>query len=426
MTEATVLFSNAKHVIPGGVNSPVRSFSGVGGTPVFIDHASGPYLFDSTGKRYIDYVGSWGPMVLGHAHPQVIEAVKLAAEKGLSFGAPTEIETLMAQKVCELVPSCELVRMVSSGTEATMSAIRLARGYTGLDKIIKFEGCYHGHSDSLLVKAGSGALTFGVPSSPGVPASVAADTLTLVYNDADAVKALFADIGDQIACIIVEPVAGNMNCIPPVPGFLETLRQVCDEYGSVLIFDEVMTGFRVGLNGAQGVYNIQPDLTTLGKIIGGGMPVGAFGGSRKIMEHLAPLGPVYQAGTLSGNPVAMAAGLRTLELIAQPGFYETLTAKTDFLTSGLKERAKNAGIALSTNQVGGMFGLFFTEEPQVNTFAQVMQCNQMLFKRFFHGMLETGIYLAPSAFEAGFISAAHSDDDLNTTLNKAETVFNHL
>ena len=426
MTEATVLFSNAKHVIPGGVNSPVRSFSGVGGTPVFIDHASGPYLFDSTGKRYIDYVGSWGPMVLGHAHPQVIEAVKLAAEKGLSFGAPTEIETLMAQKVCELVPSCELVRMVSSGTEATMSAIRLARGYTGRDNIIKFEGCYHGHSDSLLVKAGSGALTFGVPSSPGVPASVAADTLTLVYNDADAVKALFADIGDQIACIIVEPVAGNMNCIPPVPGFLETLRQVCDEYGSVLIFDEVMTGFRVGLNGAQGVYNIQPDLTTLGKIIGGGMPVGAFGGSRKIMEHLAPLGPVYQAGTLSGNPVAMAAGLRTLELIAQPGFYETLTAKTDFLTSGLKERAKNAGIALSTNQVGGMFGLFFTEEPQVNTFAQVMQCNQMLFKRFFHGMLETGIYLAPSAFEAGFVSAAHSDDDLNTTLNKAETVFNHL
>ncbi len=426
MTEATVLFSNAKHVIPGGVNSPVRSFSGVGGTPVFIDHASGPYLFDSTGKRYIDYVGSWGPMVLGHAHPQVIEAVKLAAEKGLSFGAPTEIETLMAQKVCELVPSCELVRMVSSGTEATMSAIRLARGYTGRDKIIKFEGCYHGHSDSLLVKAGSGALTFGVPSSPGVPASVAADTLTLVYNDADAVKALFADIGDQIACIIVEPVAGNMNCIPPVPGFLETLRQVCDEYGSVLIFDEVMTGFRVGLNGAQGVYNIQPDLTTLGKIIGGGMPVGAFGGSRKIMEHLAPLGPVYQAGTLSGNPVAMAAGLRTLELIAQPGFYETLTAKTDFLTSGLKERAKNAGITLSTNQVGGMFGLFFTEEPQVNTFAQVMQCNQMLFKRFFHGMLETGIYLAPSAFEAGFVSAAHSDDDLNTTLNKAETVFNHL
>ncbi len=426
MTEATVLFSNAKHVIPGGVNSPVRSFSGVGGTPVFIDHASGPYLFDSTGKRYIDYVGSWGPMVLGHAHPQVIEAVKLAAEKGLSFGAPTEIETLMAQKVCELVPSCELVRMVSSGTEATMSAIRLARGYTGRDKIIKFEGCYHGHSDSLLVKAGSGALTFGVPSSPGVPASVAADTLTLVYNDADAVKALFADIGDQIACIIVEPVAGNMNCIPPVPGFLETLRQVCDEYGSVLIFDEVMTGFRVGLNGAQGVYNIQPDLTTLGKIIGGGMPVGAFGGSRKIMEHLAPLGSVYQAGTLSGNPVAMAAGLRTLELIAQPGFYETLTAKTDFLTSGLKERAKNAGITLSTNQVGGMFGLFFTEEPQVNTFAQVMQCNQMLFKRFFHGMLETGIYLAPSAFEAGFVSAAHSDDDLNTTLNKAETVFNHL
>ena len=310
MTEATVLFSDAKQVIPGGVNSPVRSFSGVGGTPVFIDHASGAYIYDSSGNRYIDYVGSWGPMILGHAHPEVIAAVKQAAEKGLSFGAPTEIETQMARRVCELVPSCDLVRMVSSGTEATMSAIRLARGYTGRDKIVKFEGCYHGHSDSLLVKAGSGALTFGVPSSPGVPASVAADTITLTYNDSESVSKLFAEIGEQIACIIVEPVAGNMNCIPPVPGFLETLRQVCDHYNSVLIFDEVMTGFRVGLNGAQGVYNIKPDLTTLGKIIGGGMPVGAFGGQRKIMEHLAPLGPVYQAGTLSGNPVAMAAGLK--------------------------------------------------------------------------------------------------------------------
>ena len=298
MTEATVLFSDAKQVIPGGVNSPVRSFSGVGGTPVFIDHASGAYIYDSSGNRYIDYVGSWGPMILGHAHPDIIAAVKQAAEKGLSFGAPTEIETLMAQRVCELVPSCDLVRMVSSGTEATMSAIRLARGYTGRDKIVKFEGCYHGHSDSLLVKAGSGALTFGVPSSPGVPASVAADTITLTYNDSESVSKLFAALGEQIACIIVEPVAGNMNCIPPVPGFLESLRRVCDEYKSVLIFDEVMTGFRVGLNGAQGLYNINPDLTTLGKIIGGGMPVGAFGGRRNIMEHLAPLGPVYQAGYL--------------------------------------------------------------------------------------------------------------------------------
>ena len=426
MTEATILFSDAKQVIPGGVNSPVRSFRGVGGTPVFIDHANGAYIYDSTGKRYIDYVGSWGPMILGHAHPDVITAVKQAADKGLSFGAPTEIETLMAQRVCELVPSIELVRMVSSGTEATMSAIRLARGYTGRDKIIKFEGCYHGHSDSLLVKAGSGALTFGVPSSPGVPASVAADTITLTYNNSELVSTLFAEIGEQIACIIVEPVAGNMNCIPPVPGFLETLRQVCDQYNSVLIFDEVMTGFRVGLFGAQGVYNIKPDLTTLGKIIGGGMPVGAFGGQRKIMECLAPLGPVYQAGTLSGNPVAIAAGLKTLELIAQPGFYDALTAKTEKLTSGLKERAQQAGIALTTNSVGGMFGLFFSAEQQVTTFAQVMQCDQALFKRFFHAMLDAGVYLAPSAFEAGFVSAAHSDEDLDKTLEIAEIIFNRL
>ncbi|MDD5412842.1 MAG: glutamate-1-semialdehyde 2,1-aminomutase, partial [Methylobacter sp.] len=390
MTEAAALFSNAKLVIPGGVNSPVRSFSGVGGTPVFIDHASGAYIYDSMGNSYIDYVGSWGPMILGHAHPEVIAAVKHAAEKGLSFGAPTEIETQMARRVCELVPSIELVRMVSSGTEATMSAIRLARGYTGRDKIVKFEGCYHGHSDSLLVKAGSGALTFGVPSSPGVPAAVAENTITLTYNDSASIEVLFAEIGEQIACIIVEPVAGNMNCIPPVPGFLETLRQVCDQYNSVLIFDEVMTGFRVGLSGAQGLYNVKPDLTTLGKIIGGGMPVGAFGGSRKIMEYLAPLGPVYQAGTLSGNPVAMAAGLKTLELIDQPGFYQALTAKTEKLASGLKARANQAGIALSTNTVGGMFGLFFSAEEQVSKFAQVMQCDQNLFKRFFHAMLEEG------------------------------------
>jgi glutamate-1-semialdehyde 2,1-aminomutase len=378
------------------------------------------------GNRYIDYVGSWGPMILGHAHPEVIAAVKQAAEKGLSFGAPTEIETLMAKKVCELMPSIDMVRMVSSGTEATMSAIRLARGYTGRDKIVKFEGCYHGHSDSLLVKAGSGALTFGVPSSPGVPASVAENTITLTYNDSESVKALFAELGEQIACIIVEPVAGNMNCIPPVPGFLECLRDVCTQYNSVLIFDEVMTGFRVGLTGAQGHYHVTPDLTTLGKVIGGGMPVGAFGGSRKIMEHLAPLGPVYQAGTLSGNPVAMAAGLKTLELIAQPGFYQALTEKTEKLTSGLKERAAKAGIAMTTNSVGGMFGLFFTAEPKISRFAQVMQCDQNLFKRFFHAMLEKGVYLAPSAFEAGFVSAAHSDEDLEKTLDIAEAVFKRL
>ncbi|MDA1343605.1 MAG: glutamate-1-semialdehyde 2,1-aminomutase [Proteobacteria bacterium] len=423
---AEALFLAAKNVIPGGVNSPVRSFSGVGGTPVFIDHAHGAYIYDSMGKRYIDYVGSWGPMVLGHAHPEVISAVKAAAEKGLSFGAPTEIETLLAQKVCELLPSIDLVRMVSSGTEATMSAIRLARGYTGRDKIVKFEGCYHGHADSLLVKAGSGALTLGVPSSLGVSAVVAENTLTLPYNDSEAVTKLFTDIGEQIACIIVEPVAGNMNCVPPVPGFLETLRQVCDEYHAVLIFDEVMTGFRVALAGAQELYGIKPDLTTLGKVLGGGMPVGAFGGDRKIMEYLAPLGSVYQAGTLSGNPVAMAAGLKTLALISQPGFYETLSAKTETLTSGLKDRAKKADIAFTTNQVGGMFGLFFSNEEKITCFTQVMACDQFLFKRFFHAMLAEGVYLAPSAFEAGFVSIAHSENDLEQTLAIAEKVFVQL
>ena len=426
MTQANDLFSQAKNFIPGGVNSPVRSFNGVGGTPVFFERASGAYLFDTENKRYIDYVGSWGPMILGHAHPEVIAAVKLTAEKGLSFGAPTEIETQMAQKVCELIPSVELVRMVSSGTEATMSAIRLARGYTGRDKIVKFEGCYHGHSDSLLVKAGSGALTFGVPSSPGVPASVAADTITLSYNDSEQVRNTFAALGDKIACIIVEPVAGNMNCIPPEPGFLECLRQVCDQYGSVLIFDEVMTGFRTGLQGAQGLFGIKPDLTTLGKIIGGGMPVGAFGGSRKIMEHLAPLGPVYQAGTLSGNPVAMAAGLKTLELICATGFYENLTAKTAVLLHGLQQIADKAGIGFTSNQVGGMFGLFFIAEHPVNRYAQVVKCDQERFKRFFHGMLENGVYLAPSAFEAGFVSAAHQDADIEATLNAAAKVFGSL
>ncbi len=425
MTNASNLFTEAKKVIPGGVNSPVRSFSGVGGTPVFIDHASGPYIFDSNNKQYIDYVGSWGPMILGHAHPEVIKVVKLAAEKGLSFGAPTEIETLMAAKVCDLLPSIDRVRMVSSGTEATMSALRLARGYTSRDKIVKFEGCYHGHSDSLLVKAGSGALTLGVPSSPGVPKAVAEDTITLTYNDSESVKQAFAEIGEQIACIIVEPVAGNMNCIPPVPGFLETLRQVCDEYGSVLIFDEVMTGFRVGLQGAQGVYGVTPDLTTLGKIIGGGMPVGAFGGKQEIMEYLAPLGPVYQAGTLSGNPVAMAAGLKTLELISQTGFYEALTQKTQRLLDGMKEKANQTGVSIAVNQVGGMFGLFFSEQP-VSSFSQVMQCDQQLFKQFFHGMLQQGVYLAPSAFEAGFVSAAHSDEDIEKTLDAASIVLKSL
>jgi glutamate-1-semialdehyde 2,1-aminomutase len=353
----------------------------------------------------------------------VIEAVKQSAEKGLSFGAPTEIETVMAQKVCDLLPSIDMVRMVSSGTEATMSALRLARGYTGRDKIVKFEGCYHGHSDSLLVKAGSGALTLGVPSSPGVPAALAADTITLSYNDSEQVKQTFADIGEQIACIIVEPVAGNMNCIPPEPGFLETLRSVCDQYGSVLIFDEVMTGFRVSLQGAQGLFGIKPDLTTLGKIIGGGLPVGAFGGSRKIMEYLAPLGPVYQAGTLSGCPVAMAAGLKTLELIAQPGFYDALTAKTTHLLQGLQTAADQAGIPFTTNQVGGMFGLFFSQEKSISRFSQVMACDVERFKQFFHAMLDKGVYLAPSAFEAGFVSAAHTDEDLRMTVEAACEVF---
>jgi len=426
MTQASELFTEAKKFIPGGVNSPVRSFSGVGGTPVYFDRAQGAYVYDSENKRYIDYVGSWGPMILGHAHPKVIEAVKQTAEKGLSFGAPTEIETLMAQKVCELVPSVEMVRMVSSGTEATMSAIRLARGYTGRDKIVKFEGCYHGHSDSLLVKAGSGALTFGVPSSPGVPAALAADTITLSYNDSDAVRSTFAELSDKIACIIVEPVAGNMNCIPPEPDFLQTLREVCDQHGSVLIFDEVMTGFRVGLQSAQGLYGVKPDLTTLGKIIGGGLPVGAFGGSRKIMEHLAPLGPVYQAGTLSGCPVAMAAGLKTLELITTPGFYEVLTAKTTQLLTGLQQAADQAGTPFTTNQVGGMFGLFFSEEKSISRFAQVMHCNQDRFKRFFHAMLDKGVYLAPSAFEAGFVSAAHCDADIQATVDAAAEVFKSL
>ncbi len=426
MTQNNDFFDAAKQYIPGGVNSPVRSFSGVGGTPLFIDRAAGAYLFDKDNNRYIDYVGSWGPMILGHAHPEVIAAVHQAAAKGLSFGAPTELETQLARKVCELLPSIELVRMVSSGTEATMSALRLARGYTGRDLIVKFEGCYHGHSDSLLVKAGSGALTLGIPSSPGVPAAVAANTITLTYNDIDGVKETFASLGEKIACIIVEPVAGNVNCIPPVSGFLEGLRQVCDQYGSVLIFDEVMTGFRVGLQGAQGLYNIKPDLTTLGKIIGGGMPVGAFGGSRKIMEFLAPLGPVYQAGTLSGNPVAMAAGLKTLELISAEGFYQNLAAKTRQLLIGLEDAAAQAGIGFTSNQAGGMFGIFFSDIKNISGYAEVMQCDQDRFKRFFHAMLTRGVYLAPSAYEAAFMSQAHSDADIAETIAAAAESFKLL
>lgn len=414
------LYSEACRYIPGGVNSPVRAFKGVGGEPVFLSRAQGAYVYDASGKRYIDYVGSWGPMILGHAHPEVIKAVQERAALGLSFGAPTEIETALARKLCELMPSIELVRMVSSGTEATMSAIRLARGYTGRDKIVKFEGCYHGHSDSLLVKAGSGALTLGVPSSSGVPATLAAHTLTLNYNDSAQVMDLFQQIGDQIACIIVEPVAGNMNCVPPAPGFLKTLRQVCDANGAVLIFDEVMTGFRVALGGAQALYGVEPDLTTLGKILGGGMPVGAFGGKRRIMEKLAPLGPVYQAGTLSGNPVAMAAGLKTLELIStDANFYPALTTRTHTLLNDLTGVMRAAGLPFTTTQVGGMFGVYFSNET-INSYATVMRSDAERFKQFFHAMLHEGVYLAPSAFEAGFVSATHTDQDIADTIAAAQ------
>ena len=423
MTAAHDRFENAQRHIPGGVNSPVRAFKSVGGEPVFVDRAVGAYLFDPDGKRYIDYVGSWGPMILGHAHPEVIEAVKRVVGKGLSFGAPTEIETDMADRVCELMPSIELVRMVSSGTEATMSAIRLARGFTGRDKIVKFEGCYHGHSDSLLVKAGSGALTLGEPSSPGVPAALAEHTITLSYNDLDQVRDAFAEAGDQIACIIVEPVAGNMNCILPRDGFLQGLREICDRHGSVLIFDEVMTGFRVALGGVQSVYNVRPDLTTLGKVIGGGMPVGAFGGRRDIMEKIAPLGPVYQAGTLSGNPVAMTAGLKTLELIAVPGFFDEVGARVETLVKGMVAAAAESGVALTENHLGGMFGLFFTDQEKVTDFAGSMACDQARFRAFFHAMLERGVYLAPAAFEAGFVSTAHSDADIAATLEAARASF---
>ncbi len=420
------LFSEASQVIPGGVNSPVRAFRGVGGEPVFIERAHGPYIESADGRRFIDYVGSWGPMILGHAHPDVVRAVQERAALGLSFGAPTEIETRLARKIRELMPSIELVRMVSSGTEATMSAIRLARGFTGRDKIVKFEGCYHGHSDSLLVKAGSGALTLGVPTSPGVPKELAAHTITLAYNDIAQVQQLFNDMGKDIACVIVEPIAGNMNCVLPVPGFLEALRSVCDQHGTVLIFDEVMTGFRVALGGAQSLYGIKPDLTTLGKIVGGGMPVGAFGGKREIMEHIAPLGPVYQAGTLSGNPVAMAAGLATLDAISAPSFHAQLAERTTQLIEGLKSAAKLASVPLSTNHVCGMFGIFFTDKSPVRYLREATACDVERFKKFFHAMLEERIYLAPSAFEAGFVSAAHSSVIIDETIAAARRAFQRV
>jgi glutamate-1-semialdehyde 2,1-aminomutase len=422
MSKNEELFLRAQKTIPGGVNSPVRAFRSVGGTPRFFVRGEGPYVWDADGRRFIDYVGSWGPLVLGHAHPQVLEAVHDAVSRGLTFGAPTEAEVEMAELLTRLLPGLEKVRLVSSGTEATMSAIRLARGFTGRDAIVKFEGCYHGHADSLLVKAGSGALTFGNPSSAGVPADFARHTLVLDYNDVQQLEDTFAKAGRRIAAVIVEPVVGNMNLIAPKPEFLQAMRRLCTAHGAVLIFDEVMTGFRVGLTGAQGRYGIRPDLTTLGKVIGGGMPVGAFGGRREIMEKIAPLGPVYQAGTLSGNPVAVAAGLATLKLVSQPGFYEQLAAKTQRLVEGLQAEARRQGIAFSAQAVGGMFGLYFRAAPPTS-YAEVLECDKEAFNRFFHAMLEKGVYFAPSAFEAGFVSAAHTEADLAATCAAAGEVF---
>ena len=420
-----ILFERAQRSIPAGVNSPVRAFRSVGGTPRFFVSGSGSRVVDADGKAYVDYVGSWGPLVLGHAHPEVVRAVQQAAAQGLSFGAPTEAEIEMAEEIVKLVPSMEMVRLVSSGTEATMSAIRLARGFTGRDAIVKFEGCYHGHADSLLVKAGSGALTFGNPSSGGVPADFARHTLVLDYNDTQQLEDTFRRAGDSIAAVIVEPVAGNMNLIAPRPQFLQAMRELCTRHGAVLIFDEVMTGFRVALGGAQAHYGIQPDLTTLGKVIGGGMPVGAFGGRRDIMQKIAPLGPVYQAGTLSGNPVAMAAGLATLRLIQAPGFYDRLGAMTRRLTDGLAAAAREQGVTFSAQAVGGMFGLYFrTAEPQ--TYGEVMECDKEAFNRFFHAMLVKGVYFAPSAFEAGFVSAAHTAADIDETVAVAAKIFEQL
>lgn len=423
MTHSKQLFDLAQRYIPGGVNSPVRAFRGVGGEPVFIQRGHGAYLVDADGNEYIDYVGSWGPLISGHVHPYIIEKVKAALDNGVSFGAPTEIEVKLAQRVCEIIPSMEMVRFVSSGTEATMSAIRLARGFTKRDKIIKFIGCYHGHADSLLVAAGSGALTLGVPSSAGVPESIAKHTLVAEYNNLDEVAALFERFGDDIACVIVEPVAGNMNCVLPVSGFLEGLRELCTRYNSVLIFDEVMTGFRISRGGAQEHFGIKPDLTTLGKVIGGGFPVGAFGGRADIMQCIAPLGPVYQAGTLSGNPIAMTGGLAQLALLDEKDFYPKLAATTKRLMQGLEERAKAVNIPIFTNAIGSMFGIFFTDAKSIKSEADVKRCNVALFKRFFHGMLNHGVYLAPSAFEAGFVSAAHGEKELQQTWQAAEQVF---
>lgn len=422
MTQSETLFEQAQKYIPGGVNSPVRAFKGVGGTPIFFKHAEGAYLYDEDDRRYIDFIGSWGPMILGHSNQRIKDALHAQVDLGIGYGAPTAIETEMAKKVCELIPSIDMVRMVNSGTEATMSAVRLARGYTGRDKIVKFEGCYHGHVDSLLVKAGSGALTLGIPNSPGIPASLAEHTLTLNFNDIEGVRETFARMGDEIAAIIVEPVAGNMNCIPPAPGFLESLREVCDEHGTVLIFDEVMTGFRVSLGGAQGHYGVTPDLTALGKVLGGGLPVGAFGGKREIMEYISPLGPVYQAGTLSGNPLAMCAGLTTLNAISEPGFHDRLIEKTNAVRDGFKQAADEAGIPLTVQSAGAMFGFFFTDAESVTRFDQVMACDAERFKAFFQGMLKEGVYLAPSAFEASFTTAALSDEDIEFTINAAKKV----
>ena len=417
------LYELALSYIPGGVNSPVRAFKGVGGKPLFFKEGHGPYLIDCDDNRYIDYVGAWGPLILGHRHPRVLTALQEQMELGLGFGASTEAEITIAKRICDLVPSVEQVRLVTSGTEATMSAIRLARGFTHRDKIVKFEGCYHGHVDSLLVKAGSGALTLGEPDSLGVPKAYTDLTYVLPYNNSHAVENLFAECGHELACIIVEPIAGNMNCVPPVPGFLETLREQCSAHGAVLIFDEVMTGFRVALGGAQSLFGVTPDLTTLGKVIGGGLPVGAFGGRKEIMENISPTGPVYQAGTLSGNPLAVAAGLATLDTISEPGFYEALNKKASRLVDGFSEKAEAAGIPFSSNQLGGMFGCFFNGDKEISQFSQVMACNTEHFQLFFHSMLDNGVYLAPSAFEAGFMSAAHDDEVIQITLDSAEQAF---
>jgi glutamate-1-semialdehyde 2,1-aminomutase len=427
MNRSSTLFNEAKNYIPGGVNSPVRAFKGVEGEPIYFERGEGAYLYDVDGNEYIDYVGSWGPMILGHSNPFIVDAVRDELDKGLGFGAPTEIETLLAKKICQLMPSIELVRMVSSGTEATMSAIRLARGYTKRDKIVKFEGCYHGHSDSLLVKAGSGALTLGVPTSPGVPNDLAKHTLTLEYNNLDSVKALFSKMGEEIGCIIVEPVAGNMNCIPPKEGFLQGLRKLCDDYGSLLIFDEVMTGFRVALGGAQTYYGVKPDLTTLGKVIGGGLPVAAFGGRHEVMNEIAPLGPIYQAGTLSGNPLSMASGLAMLSVLeADDSFYQNLSDSTEYLVNGIVAAASTNNVSMTSNNVGGMFGLFFSSEEKVTNFSQASNCDIELFKKFYKSMIRQGVYFAPSAYECGFLSAAHTKNELDQTINAALTAFSEL